>query len=39
MNVGGGLVAVDERHDMRVMEALEDIDLGREVVLQLFVEL
>lgn len=32
-------MAVDERHDMRMMEALQDIDLGGEVVLQLLVEL
>lgn len=32
-------MAVDERNDMRVMQALEDVDLGGEVVLEFLVEL
>lgn len=32
-------MAVDQGHDMWVVEALEDIDLGRKVFFELFVEL
>lgn len=32
-------MAVDQRDNMRVVEALEDVDLGGKVVLQLLVEL
>lgn len=32
-------MAVDERHDMRVMKALEDVDLEVEVLLEFLVEL
>lgn len=32
-------MAVDERDNMRVVKALEDVDLGREVVLEFLVEL
>lgn len=39
MYVSGGLLAVDQRYDMGMMEALQDVDLGIEVLLQLLVEL
>lgn len=39
MNVGGGFMAVDEGHDVRMMEALQNVDLGGKVVFQLLVEL
>lgn len=39
MYMRGGLVAVDERDDMRMMQALEDIDFGGKVVFQLLVKL
>lgn len=32
-------MAIDEGDDMRVIEAFEDLDLGREVLFQLLVEL
>ena len=32
-------MAVDKGHNMWVLEALEDIDFGRKVLLELFVEL
>lgn len=39
MNVLGSFFAVDERSYVRVMEALEDRDLGGQVVFQLLIEL
>lgn len=39
MYVSGRLLAVDQRYDMGMMEALQDVDLGIEVLLQLLVEL
>lgn len=32
-------MAVDQGHDMWVLQALEDIDLGRKVFFELFVKL
>lgn len=32
-------MAVDQGHDMGVVKALQDIDLGRKVIFELFVEL
>lgn len=39
MYVCSSLLAVDERHDVWMMEAFQDVNLGVEVVLELLVEL
>lgn len=38
MDVGGGLMAVDQSNDVWVVEAFEDIDFGAEVLFELLVE-
>lgn len=39
MDVRCRFMAVDERNDVRVMKALEDVDLKGEVLLEFLVEL
>lgn len=37
--MGGCLLAINERNDMRMMEAFQDMDLGVQILFELFVEL
>jgi hypothetical protein len=39
MNVGGSFMAIDQRNDVWMVEAFEDMNLRRQVVLQLLIQL
>lgn len=39
MYMGGGFITVEEGDDVGMIEALEDLNLGRQVFLQFLVEL